>query len=88
MTHQQLVEEWKEILKGVCGKLHVKDFLDGEAFKRIEVVLDRAMLASAKGAAEATKLEPDKNPKDDTDFGWNTAIHKSERQLDEYFKGI
>jgi hypothetical protein len=96
MTHQQLVEEWKE---------KFTEFLNRGVWTRTQLLnkLELAMLAAAKGAAEAGKVEKRILPpkKDDGTLGkslieltalsqkvsFNTAISQSESQLEDYFKG-
>lgn len=91
MTHQQLTEEWKEKLPQEFPQLY-HGYLQGTFDKRIEEFVGRAMLAAAKGSAEAGRVQefvpPIKLEPDFTTAAYNLARSQSERQLDEYFKGI
>lgn len=81
MTHQQLVEEWKEKVRKEWDQ-----YGNGVFGKRLEDVLnliEEAQLAAAKGAAEAGKVQ--RRP---YEHHWNAAKSQSERQLKDYFKEV
>lgn len=90
-SHQQLVEEWKEKLR---QEWNARFAFSSNWEDDIKGFLEAAMLAAAKGAAEAGKVHNDKEPpENDTELhqyfrGRNGAISQSERQLEDYFKEI
>lgn len=98
-SHHQLVEEWKEQSRkeqiGYWGDNEPSEKMSFAVWqKENDDFLERAMLAAARGAAEAGKVEAHikTNSLDmfshGKEIGHNIAISQSERQLEDYFKEI
>jgi hypothetical protein len=94
MTHQQLVEEWKEKFRKnnlVQVMRDAEDFNPNQynLMERIAFdVLSDAMLAAAKGAAEAGKVGGMNDTPSITASAWNGAVDQSDHQLENYFREV
>lgn len=104
-THAQLVQEWKEKLQEQIRLFFKEQTLANvEEWNReiapylvkFDKILVSGMLAAAKGAAEAGRVEekaldqyiaPD-SPSEYKIAGFNIAISQSAAQLQAYFKDI
>ena len=82
-THNALVQEWKEMLLRTDM---AKEY--PETFSELADWFELAMLAAAKGAAEAGRLGEADTGNWDQVAGYNAAISQSERQLENYFKEV